>query len=110
MIVSDLLTGTDPTASWILAITTLVVVSAVVWLLLHLVAATAAGIKSGVAEVWAGGQRVANNTIHIAKAYQIPDGVEAILGHAGKIAASTEAIKAHAASCPGCPACFLGEK
>ena len=42
--VSDLLTGADPTASWIMAITTLVVVSAVVWLLLHLVAATAAGI------------------------------------------------------------------
>ncbi|MBA3835482.1 MAG: hypothetical protein H0X53_06500 [Sphingomonas sp.] len=108
--VSDLLTGADPTASWILAITTLVVVSAVVWLLLHLVAVTAAGIKSGVAEVWAGGQRVANNTIHIAKVYEIADGVEAILGHAGRIAASTEAIKAHAASCPGCPACFLGKK
>ncbi len=108
--VSDLLTGTDPTESWILAIVTLVVVSAVVWLLLHLVATTAAGIKSGVAEVWAGGQRVANNTIHIGKAYEIADGVDAILGHAGRIAASTEAIKAHAASCPGCPACFLGKK
>ena len=108
--VSDLLTGTDPTASWILAIATLIVVSAVVWLLLHLVAATAAGIKSGVADVWAGGQRVANNTIHIAKAYEIADGVEAILGHADRIAASTEAIKVHAASCPGCPDCFLGKK
>ena len=108
--VSGLLTGTDPTASWILAIATLVVVSGVVWLLLHHVAATAAGIKSGVADVWAGGQRIANNTIHIAKAYEIADGVEAILGHAGKIAASAEAIKAHAASCPGCPACFLGKR
>ena len=108
--VSDLLTGTDPTASWIMAIVTLVVVSAVVWLLLHLVAATATGIKSGVADVWAGGQRIANNTIHIAKGYEIADGVEAILGHAGRIAASAEAIKAHAASCPGCPDCFLGKK
>ena len=108
--VSDLLTGADPTASWILAIATLVVVSAVVWLLLHLVATTAAGIKSGAAEVWAGGQRVANNTIHISKAYEIADEVDAILGHAGKIAASTQAINAHAARCLGCPACFLGEK
>ncbi len=106
--VSDLLTGADPTSSWILAIVILMVVSAVVWLLLHLVATAAAGIKDGAAQVWAGGQRVANNTIHIAKAYQIADGVEAILGHAGKIAASAEAIKAHAASCPGCPECFLG--
>lgn len=108
--VSDLLTGADPTASWILAIITLFVVSAVVWLLLHLVATTAAGIRRGAAEVWAGGQRVANNTIHIAKAYEIADGVEAILCHAGMIAASSEAIKAHAASCPGCPNCFLGTK
>ncbi len=107
---TGLLTGADPAASWILAIVVLVVVSAVVWLVLHLVATTAVGIKSGAADVWAGGQRVANNTIHIAKAYEIADGVEAILGHAGRIAASTEAIKAHAASCPGCPACFLGKK
>ena len=108
--ISDLLTGTDPAASWILAVVVLVVVSAVVWLLLHLVATTADGIKSGAAQVWAGGQRVANNTIHIAKAYEIADGVEAILGHAGKIAASAEAIKAHAARCPGCPTCFVGRK
>ncbi len=108
--VSDLLTGTDPAASWILAIVILVVVSAVVWLLLHFVATTAVGIKHGAAQVWAGGQRVANNTIHIAKAHEIADGVEAILGHAGKIAASAEAIRAHAASCPGCPSCFLGRK
>ncbi len=108
--VSDLLTGTDPAASWTLAIILLLVVSAVVWLLLHLVATTAVGIKQGAAQVWAGGQRVANNTIHIAKAHEIADGVEAILGHAGKIAASAEAIKAHAATCPGCPLCFLGRK
>ncbi len=108
--IGDLFTGTDPTASWILAVIVLVIVSAVVWLLLHLVANTAAGIKAGAAEVWVGGQRVANNTIHIAKAYEIADGVEAILGHAGKIAASAEAIRAHAEACPGCPECFLGKR
>ncbi len=106
--VTDLLTGTDPAESWILAIVVLVVVSAVVGLLLHLVAKTAAGIETGVAEVWAGGQRVANNTIHIAKAHEIADGVEAILKRAGGIAASAEAIRAHAEACPGCPGCFLG--
>lgn len=105
---TDLLTGADPAASWILAIVVLVIVSAVVGVMLYLVATTAAGIKSGVAEVWAGGQRVANNTIHIAKANEIADGVEAILKRAGGIAASAEAIKAHAEACPGCPACFLG--
>ncbi len=105
--VIDLLTGTDPASSWILAIVILVVVSAVVWLLLHLVAITAADIKAGVAQVWAGGQRVANNTIHIAKAHEIASGVEAILKRAGGIAASAEAIRVHAETCPGCPECFL---
>ena len=108
--VSDLLTGADPVASWILAIVVLVVVSAVVWLLLHLIATTAVGIKTEVAEVWAGGQRVANNTIHIAKANEIADGVEAILQRAGGIVASAEAIRAHAAACPGCPDRFLGQR
>jgi len=108
--VADLLNGADPAASWILAIVVLVVVSAVVWLLLHLVATTAAGIKVGVADVWEGGQRVANNTIHIAKANEIADGVEAILKRAGAIATSAEAIKVHAEACPGCPDCFLGRR
>ncbi len=108
--VTDLLTGADPAASWILALVVLVVVSAVVWLLLHLVARTAIGINAGVAEVWERGQRVANNTIHIAKAHEIADGVEAILKRAGGIAASAAAIKAHAEACPGCPACFLGKR
>ncbi len=102
----DLLQGADPAASWIVALVVLVVVSAVVWLLLHLVTTTALDIKTGVAEIWARGQRVANNTIHIAKTYEIADGVEAILRRAGGIAASVEAIKLHAEACPGCPACL----
>ena len=108
--VTDVLAGADPAASWILALVVLVVVSAVVWLLLHLVTRTAIGINAGVAEVWERGQRVANNTIHIAKANEIADGVEAILKCAGGIAASAEAIRAHAAACPGCPDCFLGKR
>ncbi len=108
--VTDLLGGADPAASWILALVVLVVVSAVVWLLLHLVARTAIDIDAGVAKIWERGQRVANNTIHIAKAHEIADGVEAILRHAGGIAASAEAIKSHAEACPGCPACFLARR
>ncbi len=106
--VTDLLGGYDPAASWILALVLLVVVSAVVWLLLEMIATTAVDINAGVAEIWERGQRVANNTIHIAKAHEIADGVEAILKRAGGIAVSAEAIKSHAETCPGCPACFLG--
>ncbi len=105
-----LLHGADPASSWIFALVVLLVVTAVVGVLLHLVAATAVGIRAGVAEVWAGGQRVANNTIHIAALHGVADGVEAILQRAGRIAASAGAIEAHAKDCPGCPACFLGRR
>ncbi len=94
----DLLTGVDPVASWWLSVVLLFVVSAVVWLLLHLVAVTGAAIKLAVARVWANGQRVANNTIHIPKLYDVAGGVEAILGRAGRIAASAEALKTLAES------------
>ena len=107
---ADLLSGTDPTASWILALVLVVIVSAVVWLLLHLIAGAAAGINSRVAEIWEIGQRVANNTIHIAKLHEIADGVDAILTRAGGIAHSAEAIRSHAEACPGCPECFLGRR
>lgn len=108
--VTDLLQGTNPAASWTLALAVLVVVSAVVWLLLHLVAMTAIGIDTTAAKIWAGGQRVANNTIHIATLHEIAAGVEAILQRAGGIAASAAAIESHAEACPGCPECFLGRR
>jgi hypothetical protein len=101
--VTDLFTGTDPIASWILALVLLAIVSLVVWLLLRFVARTATEIEVAVAEVWARGQRVANNTIHIAKAHEIATVVERIVGRAGRILANVEAIKAHAESRPASP-------
>ena len=53
------------------------------------------------------GQRVANNTIHIANLYKTDEYVEGILERAGRIAVSAAAIEQHAKSCPGCPSCFL---
>ena len=106
----DLLNGTDPKRSWVLALALLFVVSLVVWQLLRLVANTAREINATAAVIWSRGQRVANNTIHIAKAYDIRDGVDALLGRAGHIASAATAIKQHAESCPGCPACFLGHR
>ncbi len=104
---TGLFTGADPAASWAVALIVLVVVSGVVGLLLHLIAKAAMGIATEVAQVWEGGQRVANNTIHTAVLYRIGEGVDAILKRAGGIAASAEAIRSHAETCPGCPECFL---
>ena len=102
-----ILSGVDPAAGWAFALAVLVVVTAVVGVLLHLVARTAIGIDACVAEVWERGQRVANNTIHIAMLHRIAEAVDALLTRARGIAASAGAIRAHAQACPGCPECFL---
>lgn len=104
-----LFTGTDPTASWITAIVVLFVVTAVVALLLARVIEAARAIEGELATIWAAGQRVANNTIHIAALYRTKDAVEAILGRAGRIAESVEAIRVHAETCEGCPRCMLAD-
>lgn len=99
--------GTDPIGGWLLANVLLVVVSIVAWQLLRRVIDAARAIKSEVAQVWANGQRVANNTIHIASLYKTRDAVGAIIEKAGGIATHAKAIEAHARGCTGCPACFL---
>ncbi len=102
----DLISGVNPIASWWLAITIVVVVTLVVALLLSRIIKTASAINEEVSVVWANGQRVANNTIHIAALYQTADTVDSILNRAGRIANSAQAIKDHAEQCPGCPTCI----
>ena len=102
----DLVLGADPIASWWLAVAIVAVVILVVALLLFLVIRTAAAIEAEVATVWANGQRVANNTIHIAVLYKTHEYVQGILGRAGGILASAQAIRDHAKNCRSCPACI----
>ena len=102
----NLLTGANPIASWRLAIVVVAVVTVVVAILLYRIVKTAGAINEEVATVWANGQRVANNTIHIAALYKTSDNVEGILSGAGSIASSAQAIKDHAESCPSCPVCI----
>lgn len=99
--------GTDPMAAWVMAIVLLLVVTVVAWGLLRIVIATACSIKSEVAHVWANGQRVANNTIHIPSLYATRDAVGAIIDRVVGIAGQAKAIELHAQECSGCPACFL---
>ena len=106
----DLIAGTDPTASWWLAVLVLVATTLVVAVLLRQIVATAAAIHAGVAEVWVRGQRVANNTIHIANLHRTAEAVERNLGRAGRIAVHSEAIRDHAEGCPGCPSCIWSER
>jgi len=101
-----LLNGTDPIASWWLAVVVLVVVTGVVAVLLRLVINAAKDVDTEAAEIWVRGQRVANNTIHIASLYRTAELVDRILTRAGGIASGATAIKEHAESCPGCPECI----
>ncbi|MGP1398065.1 MAG: hypothetical protein ACTS3R_21365 [Inquilinaceae bacterium] len=102
----NLLTGADPIASWWIAVAFLFVVTGVVAVLLRAIVRTAKAIDGEVAEIWVRGQRVANNTIHIASLYKTADLVDRILGRAERIASHAAAIKDHAEDCPGCPSCI----
>ena len=101
------LDGSNPIAGWFVANLLLVVVTIVAWTLLRRVVDAARAIKAEVAQVWANGQRVANNTIHIASLYKTKEAVGGIIERAGGIAGHAKAIEAHAKQCAGCPACLL---
>ena len=58
--------------------------------------------------IWTVGQRVANNTIHIALLDTTNKVAGEIVESAAGIVVGTAALKSHAERCPGCPACALG--
>lgn len=93
---------------WATSLVVFVVVLLVVAALLTLILREARRIHAGVSEIWNVGQKVANNTIHIALLDGINHTAGRILGSAGGVAAATAALEAHARACPGCPACVRG--
>ena len=80
---------------WLLAILLALVVTGVVAVLLLLIIRTARDIEAGCAEIWARGQRVANNTIHLANLHRTEEAAERILGGAGSILGHVRALDAH---------------
>ena len=106
---------TDVTAEtvqrmWIITLVIYGVVLLVVAILLTLIVREARRIKAGVSEIWNVGQKIANNTIHIALLEKTNHVGGQILQSAGGVVGATAAIKAHAEECPGCPACVLGPR
>jgi hypothetical protein len=93
---------------WIATLVIYAVVLVVVAALLTMILLTAKRIHAGVAAIWTVGQKIANNTVHIALLdttnFLLRDTLESAKG----IAAATGAIEAHAAACPGCPQCVTG--
>ena len=95
---------------WILSLGVFGVVLLVVAILLTLILATTKQIHGGVSAIWTVGQKIANNTVHLALLDRTNYLAGGILQSAGGLAAATGAIATHAARCPGCPACVLGRK
>lgn len=98
--------GDDAMTLWWIALAVLLVVTLVVAGLLYWLHTRARAIDHLVGAIWQAGQRVAGNTVHVPKLYAIADGVEAILGSAGRTLGHADAIATHAEGCPGCPACI----
>jgi L-asparagine transporter-like permease len=93
---------------WLASLAIFVVVLLVVAALLTLILSTTKKIHAGVSAIWNVGQRVANNTIHLALLDRTNFLAAGMLESAGRIAAATDAIAKHADGCPGCPACVVG--
>lgn len=93
---------------WMLSLAVLVVVLLVVAALLTLILGTARKIHGGVSAIWTAGQKVANNTVHLAMLDRTNHLAGAILKGAAGVAAATTAIADHAEGCPECPACAIG--
>lgn len=95
---------------WIWSLVIYFVVVVVVAVLLTLVVVEAKRIRAGVSAIWNTGQRIANNTVHIALLDRTNKAAGRILESAGGVLGATARIKAHAEECPGCPACVLGPR
>ncbi|MEP6872086.1 MAG: hypothetical protein ABI939_09605 [Anaerolineaceae bacterium] len=95
---------------WGLSLGIAVVVLLVVAGLLTLIARSAERILTGVNAIWVGGQRIANNTIHIDLLRRTNETAAGILDAAGGIALASSRIEQHAESCPSCPMCAMVQR
>jgi len=93
---------------WLLSLALYGVVLLVVAALLTMILVTATRIHAGVSDIWTAGQKIANNTVHIAMLDTTNHLLGTILGSAKGIVTATSAVSAHASNCPGCPQCVLG--
>jgi hypothetical protein len=91
---------------WIVTLVLYAVVVAVVAVLLTMILITVRRIRETASAIWTTGQKVANNTIHIALLDTTNHVAGQILESAGRVVAGTASLRAHAERCPGCPTCL----
>jgi hypothetical protein len=100
------ITDTDVYTVWWISLALGLVVIVVVAILLTLEVRAIRRVLAGVEAIWAAGQRIANNTIHIDMLRYTNQTAAQILETAGGIATAASRIEHHAADCPGCPRCI----
>lgn len=94
---------------WMLSLVIYLVVVIVVAVMLTLILLTARRIRDGADAIWTVGQKVANNTIHIALLMRTNHLAKAILDRAVVVAGAVGTIGGHAETCPRCPDCVTGK-
>ncbi len=92
---------------WLVSLLIGGVVIVVVGLVLTAILRTVREIDAAVARIWAGGQRIANDTVHIPLLHETNRVAGLILERAGGIDAAAARIESHSGTCAGCPACVL---
>ena len=95
---------------WIASLVIFAVVLVVVAILLTLILLTARQIRAGVSAIWNAGQRVANNTVHLALLDRTNHIAGGILKSAVGVVAATATMAHHAGACSGCPDCVIGKR
>jgi len=100
------LTDTAVYTVWWISLGIGLVVILVVAALLTLEVREIRRVLTGVQAIWAVGQRIANNTVHIDLLRYTNQTAGQILETAGAIAQAVSRIEHHAAGCPGCPRCI----
>ena len=95
---------------WTITLAVYFVVVAVVAVMLTLIYVTVRRIHDGAAAIWTTGQKVANNTIHVALLVRTNHLVARTLEAARGTAAAVAAVERHAGSCPHCPTCVIGSR
>lgn len=101
------MTAADVRSVWIASLAVYFVVVLVVAVLLTLILVETRRIKAAVGEVWTVGQKIANNTIHIALLDTTNHVAGRILASAKGVGGATAALERHTKTCPACPACLL---
>lgn len=93
---------------WTVSLVIAFVVTVVVALLLWAILRQARTIERTAGDIWKGGTRIANNTVHVPDLARTNLFAGRILDRAPELDDRLAWIRQHCETCPGCPECVAG--